>query len=238
MNQLKGTLYYYSANMRYSLLIFWSILLGIMLLSLIADLVIGGEGDNIYFSFALPLYLFAAIIGFWVVKNVIPFLVKMGVTRMNIYIGTGIVFILLALFNGVISNTLHTIITEVFDSNINSSFEITVDGRDLTGSAPLIELFAEDTWWNHFVIDVSFQFFCVAVSFLFGLVFYRYKLTGGAVMLGVLLFIFVYSITSGWLVDTILNILNDFSMIFFYQLFLAGLVIYLLTHLLLRRLTI
>lgn len=238
MNQLKGTLYYYGVNMRYALMIFWGILLGVMLLSMLADFILGGAEGNIYFSSGLPLYLFAIITGFWVVKNVIPFLVKMGVTRTTIYTGTGIVFILLVLFNGAIANLLQVVITEVFHSNISNSFELTVDGQSLTGSGGLIELFAEDTRWNHFIIDVSVQFICVAISFLIGLVFYRYKLIGGAIFLALLFALLTYSITSGWLADAILDIWSNLSMFFFYQLFLSGVLIYLLTIVLLRRLTI
>lgn len=238
MSQLKGTLYYYGVNMRYALTIFWSILLGLMVVSFLGDLIVGGGAGDVHFSFGFPLYLFATITGFWVVKNIIPFLVKMGITRMSIYIGTGIVFIALVLFNGAMANTWQMIVTNVFGSNISSSFEMTIDGQPITGSGGLIELFAEDTWWNHFIIDVSVQFVCVAVSFLFGLVFYRYKLIGGFILLGVLLVLFTYSITSGWFEDTVLHIWNNFSMFFFYKLFLTGLLIYLLTHLLLRRLTV
>lgn len=236
--QLKGTLYYYAVNMRYMLFIFWGIMLGILLLSLIGDFFIGSESMDIYYSFSFPTYIFAAAVGFWVVKNVIPYLVKMGITRAIIYLGTGIMFLLLVLFNGVIANIVEVLGTDVVGSNINSGFEITMDGKTISSTSTLIELFAKDTVWNRLVIDVSIQFFAIAVSFIFGMIFYRYKLFGGAAVLAVLLFIFIYSITSGWLYDTVVNIFSDFSMLFFYQLFGVAIVIYLITHFFLRRLTI
>src|SRR5699024_821824 len=87
-------------------------------------------------------------------------------------------------------------------------------------------------------IDVSIQFFALAVGFMFGMIFYRYKLIGGASVFALLLFIFIYSINSGWLYDTAVNIISNFSMLFLYQLFEVALVIYLLTHFLFRKLTI
>src|SRR5699024_11651235 len=100
--QLKGTLYYYAVNMRYMLMIFWGIMLGILLLSLISDILFGGDKMDIYYSFSIPTYAFAAAVGFWVVKNVIPYLVKMGLTRLIIYFGTGILFFFLVFFIGTI----------------------------------------------------------------------------------------------------------------------------------------
>lgn len=238
MSQLKGALFYYGVNMRYILFIFWGVLLGIIFLNIVTNLIIGMEGQNIYFSFGVPIYFFAAVMGFWIVRNVFPYLIKMGITRMNIYIGTGIVLIGLVLLNGIIANVLPLLVSSIPESNLESAFEITVDGHTTTGMGALIEQFAENTWWNRFVFDVSLEFFLVTVSFLFGLIFYRYQLIGGFTILGILLLIISYSISSGWFEDFIFDIASGFSMFFFYKLFLTGLLIYLLSHLLIRKLTV
>src|SRR5699024_8110041 len=96
--QLKGTLYYYAVNMRYMLMIFCGIMLGILLLSIVSDMLFGGDTMDIYYSFSIPTYAFAVAVGFWVVKNIIPYLVKMGITRLSIYLGTGIMFLFLVIF--------------------------------------------------------------------------------------------------------------------------------------------
>jgi len=236
--QLKGTLYYYAVNMRYMLMIFWGIMLGILLLSLVSDMLFGGDKMDIYYSFSIPTYAFAAAVGFWVVKNIIPYLVKMGITRLSIYLGTGIMFLFLVIFNGTIANTMEFLGSNIIGSDINSGVNITFGNKNISSTSALIELFAKDTLWNRFVIDVSIQFFALAVGFMFGMIFYRYKLIGGASVFALLLFIFIYSINSGWLYDTAVNIISNFSMLFFYQLFGVALVIYLLTHFLFRKLTI
>src|SRR5699024_10899651 len=237
--QLKGTLYYYAVNMRYMLMIFWGIMLGILLLSLVSDMLFGGDKMyiyysfsipsyafaasvvflvfkyiihyllkigitrfSIYYSFSIPMYAFAAAVGFWVVKNIIPYLVKMGITRLSIYLGTGIMFLFLVIFNGTNANTMEFLGSNIIGSDINSGVNITFGNKNISSTSALIELFAKDTLWNRFVIDVSIQFFALAVGFMFGMIFYRYKLIGGASVFALLLFIFIYSINSGWLYDT------------------------------------
>src|SRR5699024_1163743 len=122
--QLKGTLYYYAVNMRYMLMIFWGIMLGILLLSLVSDMLFGGDKMDIYYSFSIPTYACDAAVGFWAVKHIIPYLVKIGITRLSIYLRTGIMFLCLVILNGTIANTMEFLGSNRIGSDTNSGVNI------------------------------------------------------------------------------------------------------------------
>src|SRR5699024_8264220 len=157
--QFKGLLYYVYVNMRYSLIIFWLILCGILLLS-IGGNYIGSEDTTFYFTFSLPIYIFSMIMGHWMVNNVIPYTLKMGSTRMNIYLGYALMFILLSVFNAVIANTINSIITNVFgEASQMMEFTIT-EGNETTivNINHIADLVSENDWLHRVMIDTSISF--------------------------------------------------------------------------------
>lgn len=235
--QLKGTLYYYFASIKYSLMIFWMILGGVLVLSLGTEIIFGDQGTTVYFSFSAPVYIFAGIMGFWIVKNIIPYLIRMGSTRMNVFIATGISLTALVLFNALLSNTISSLVTGVFGDFSGGTFYVSGQEESVSFNH-LGELIGAYSIWSHIIIDSSIQLFFMSISFLFGLIFYRYKLIGGGAVLGVLLFIFIYSASAGWITDFALNIINNFSFVFFYQLAGVAIIIYGASIFLLRRLKI
>src|SRR5699024_11410813 len=123
-----------------------------------------------------------------------PYLVKMGITRLSIYLGTGIMFLFLVIFNGTIANTMEFLGSNIIGSDINSGVNITFGNKNISSTSALIELFAKDTLWTRFVIDVSIQFFDLAVGFMFGMIFYRFKLIMGASIFVLFLFFFIFCI--------------------------------------------
>src|SRR5690625_6808867 len=96
-NQLKGTLFYLYTNVRFTLIIFWIIISTILALSLITSYFMS-EG-TISFQLSFSVYVFCTIIGTWTVKNAIPYSIKLGSTRKNLYVSLGIYFLGFALFN-------------------------------------------------------------------------------------------------------------------------------------------
>jgi len=91
--ELQGVLYYYLTNVRHAFLIFWLVIVAIFILSIVLDALVGGDDMTIHFNLSFPIYIFAAALGFIVVKSTLPYLIKMGATRKIIYIGTVIFFI-------------------------------------------------------------------------------------------------------------------------------------------------
>ncbi|WP_010097193.1 hypothetical protein [Ornithinibacillus scapharcae] len=89
--QMNGLLYYLVTDIRHSMKIFWAILLSILVVSVtFAYFLLGFEDGKMAFGFPFATYFFCIITGFVTVKESIPFAIKMGATRKNIYIAIAI----------------------------------------------------------------------------------------------------------------------------------------------------
>ncbi|MGM8213748.1 hypothetical protein ACLIBH_13325 [Virgibacillus sp. W0430] len=243
--QIKGSLYYLTTHVMYSLKIFWIILLSILVVTIAFELVFVKDTTSvIVFNLAFPIYVFAAIVGQLTVKGYIPFLIKMGSTRKNLFTSIGIHFISIAAFNALFANTIHSIVTYMYKffggnsvSNNARSMFIISDGEQ-SFSFNHLAYFVQDTWMTRFVIDTSVSFFLLTAGFILGLVFFRYKLIGGFSFIGVIGLLFIIGMADGWLWDFLVTIFQNFSIIFFVQLVGVAFVLYILSFLLLRRITV
>lgn len=240
--QLKAFMYYAFVNIRYSLTIFWAICLGILLLSLGMDVIFGNDESAVYFSMSGPVYVFAAIMGYWSVQNILPYTVKMGSTRQNLYVGTGISFFLLCLGNALVANTIMQIMNTVYGSSESGgviSLEMTSEaGKSEVSFSHIGGLIGKDNWLDRVIIDTSISFFLLAVCFLIALVFYRYHLLGGFAFLGSLLLLFIFAISKGWVLDFMKDLYANFSFVFFYELALVAVGLYAITYLLIRKMPV
>ncbi|MBR3118513.1 hypothetical protein [Oceanobacillus profundus] len=224
--QINGLLYFFITDIRYSLMIFWTILLGILGVSLtISYFLLGVEDGSLYFMFQF-IYVYCGILGFITVRESIPFALKMGATRKNLFISLGLFFAAIALMKAVIANTLHTIILYFTDVTNLHTF----------GFMHVAQLM-EDTWVNRVIIDMSVMFLFLTVMFLTGLIFYRYGLLGGGIVVGIEVIILFVGIAQGWLIDFFTDLFSDLKLTLFLQIFGIGIVIYLISFLLIRRVT-
>ncbi|MEI3606408.1 hypothetical protein SPD48_11935 [Pseudogracilibacillus sp. SE30717A] len=235
--ELKGSLYYLQANLRYSFIIFWSIMIGTLALTILADLLIKSEEGIIAFNFSIPIYIFGAIFGFHIVKNVIPFLIKMGVTRKSLFISTGILLCGISLINSVIANTIHSSLERVYGDTMGGFISYS-DGNITLTITHFADLFMDSTWISRVFIDMSLTFFFISLTLILGLIFYRYGLIGGFGTLGVVMLMFILAISRGWVTSFFVKLFENFHFTFFYQLFAVGIIIYLLSFILMRRITI
>src|SRR5690625_349326 len=228
--QLKGSLYYLFANLRFSLIIFWIILGTLLLLTVVSAILI--PDSVISFSLWGPIYGFAAVIGYWTVKNTLPFLIKMGSTRKNLFVSMGLYAIGLSLLNAFIANTLNSIVTLTIgeEREIGSIF-VSDSGSTMTFNH-IGEFLGKNTWLMRVFIDTSISFFLLAAMFIVGLIFFRSGIVGGFSFLGAFVLLFIFGMSKGWLLDFFITIYNNFSFAFFYQLLLTGIVIYLISFLL------
>ncbi|RDW20861.1 hypothetical protein CWR48_04450 [Oceanobacillus arenosus] len=225
--QVKGLLYFYITDIRFSLTIFWTILLSTLVVTItIAYFLLGDGNTEFYFAFPFAIYVYAGISGFLMVKESVPFSLKLGATRKNIFISLGLFFIGLALFNAILANTLQSIIVKL----IGGTEIYTIN---LFHPAQLLG----DTWLNRVVIDTSFLFFLFSLLFVIGLLFYKYGLLGGGVVVGALAVILLLGLTQGWIIDFMTNVFADVELTFFYQMLGVGVLIYCISFLLLRRIT-
>lgn len=226
--QIQGMLYFCFTDARYSLMIFWTILLAILGVSLAISYFISTL-DETFFRFSLtgPIYVYCSILGYLTVKESIPFSIKLGATRKDIFISLGLFFTILSLGLALVANVLHELVLTFMNAI----------GVDIFGFLHPA-YFLEDTWMNRVIMDTAIMLFLFAVMFLIGLIFYKYGMAGGGSLLGVLLVVLLTGVAQGWLVDAVIELFSDFSMVFFYQMLGIGLVLYCISFLFLRRITV
>lgn len=226
--QLKGLLYLQAANGKHNFTIFWSILLTTTLVSIaIAALTMPNGDVNMTFSYSAAIYIYAMFVGFNSAKVYVRYALHLGATRKNIFVSTAVYFLGLAFISALflsITQQVITFITSVFH----------IDGFELIHPAQLLS----DTWLNRLIIDTSLMFFMLTALFLFGLFFYRYGLIGGGSLGAVLAILLLVGLGTDWLQETVLDIIETISIGFFGEVLLAGIIIYLVNWLLLRRITI
>ncbi len=235
--ELQGVLYYYLTNVRHAFLIFWLVIVAIFILSIVLDALVGGENMTIHFNLSFPIYIFAAALGFIVVKSTLPYLIKMGATRKIIYIGTVIFFIVFSSINALLANALNWLLRKLTKSEIGGGF-IYTNGEQTTTFNHIADFLERDNFLYQIIVDLSLSFFFITVFFIIGLMFYRFGLLGGFLFVGVIAFTFIYGMADGWLAEFFIDIFSDFTIAFFYQLALVGFGVYLLSFFLLRRYTL
>lgn len=226
--QLKGLLYFFVTDLRFSLFVFWSILLGTLMVTFgIAYFLMEGSSGKIGFALSIAVYIYCAITGFLMVKQSIPYSIKVGATRKNIFISLGIFFLGLSIAMG-------------FAINMIQSFMEFVNKEAGVESFIFMHLshLMDTTWLGKILIDTSIMFFLLSVLFVIGVFFYKYGLIGGGSIIAILtITIFVCS-AQGWLIDFIIHTAQTLNHLFFGKVLLTGLIIYSFSWIMMRKITI
>lgn len=226
--QVKGLLYFFLADMQRSFYIFWGILLGFVTLGvLIAAFLLTGDNDKMVMGLSIAVYIYSAIFGFHAVKQSIPFALKMGATRKNLYIGLGIFLLGLAVLQALIANLIQSIYEFICQLFSIHSLEF----------MSLAE-FLNNTWLTQFTIDATMIFFIMIIGLMLGLLFYKYGLPGGGGVIGVVMIVLLFGLAEGFLKDFFVHMGQSFNLASFFQLAGVGLVLYLLSWVFIRKITI
>ncbi|WP_174615958.1 hypothetical protein [Virgibacillus ihumii] len=226
--QIKGLLYFFVTDIRHSLIVFWTILLSILVVSFAFAIFLTSVEDGfMYFMLTAPIYVYCAILGFLTVKESVPFSIKMGATRKNLFISLGIFFFALSLAMSVAASVLQEIVNGITGAT----------GID-TFTFMHLAYFLENTWYTRIVIDTSVSFFFLSFMFIVGLIFYKYGFAGGGGFLGVLVVLLLIGIAKGWIIDFFMNLFADIELTFFYQMIGIGVVFYFISFVFLRKITI
>ncbi|GAA0597918.1 hypothetical protein GCM10009001_12550 [Virgibacillus siamensis] len=227
-NQIKGLLYFFVTDIRHSLTVFWTILLSILVVAFAFAIFLTSVEDGfMYFMLTAPIYVYCAILGFLTVKESVPFSIKMGATRKNLFISLGIFFFVLSLTMSVAASVLQEIVNGIAEAT----------GID-TFTFMHLAYFLENTWYTRIVIDTSVSFFFLSFMFIVGLIFYKYGFAGGGGFLGTLVLLLLISIAKGWIIDFFIDLFADIDLTFFYQMIGIGIVLYLISFVFLRKITI
>ncbi|WP_186576767.1 hypothetical protein [Aquibacillus kalidii] len=216
--QIKGLLYFFVTDLRYSFIIFWSILTAVNIVSLITSYLLLNVTDSfMYLTNSIATYIYVGILGFITVKESLPFSLKMGATRKSYFLSIGTFFVGLSFFLATLENIYHIVLTSVNKA-------LGIDNFYLFHLASLVG--KGDSLLYRFSIDVFILFFGLSSMFLLGLVFHRYGQIGGLGILGVLVILLLVFAGTGGLMDLIKTIISNPSFHYFTIIFAIGLVFY------------
>ncbi|WP_217589693.1 hypothetical protein [Lentibacillus saliphilus] len=229
MRQIKGIMYFFITGARYNFTIFWAILLSTMFVSLLIAYFVGEMSHDMTMVFAVSaaVYIYCSIMGYSTVKEAIPHLLKLGATRKNLFIGLGASFLCLAFLKAVLTSGVHVVVTWLTDM-----FQI--DGYQLIHPAELIG----NTLINRIVIDTAVMFFILASMFVLGLLFYKFGLLGGGIVISALVITFLVGLAAGTIPDIAIKLYETRALMQFVWLFLIGFGLYAVSWSMLRHITI
>jgi len=234
--ELKGSLYMIYSNYFYSLITFWSVLIGIVGISIVFAYIY--PGSESYFTISAPSYFYGPIIGVMIVTGVLPYLIKLGVTRFSLFLAIGIFGVIVTIVNSVVIQGIQKILSLIFKQTENGQL-LLANGESTLILNHIGESFTVDAWWTRIVIDTSLAFLFLAIAFFIALIFYRYGKLGGFLFLAAIAAIMIFGMSNGGFLYQILErIFTTFSFHYFYYLYGIGIVIYGLSYIILHRLTI
>ncbi|MEN2768272.1 hypothetical protein [Ornithinibacillus xuwenensis] len=227
-NQIKGLLYFFATDIRHSITIFWSILLFVLVVALTFAYFLFQSTDS-YMAFGFPfgIYFYCLILGFITVKQSIPFAIKMGATRKSLYVSLGIFFLFIAVAKALLANTLQQLVQVIIDKTNFDSFMFLHPA-----------MLMEDTWINRVLLDSAIMFLFLVLMFIMGLIFYKYGVLGGGAVAGVLAILLLIGLANGSLVEFIIEFFQNIDMFFVAQLLGLGLLLFLISFVFIRRITI
>ncbi|NBJ70125.1 MULTISPECIES: hypothetical protein [Clostridia] len=223
----KGLVYFFVVELRRPLIIFWTILFPILFVSLAFSYYLSQiEQGPLFFSLTGPLYVFFSIWGFICIQEFIPFSIKIGATRKQIWSAIGVFFLGLAVVQAIFASIIQEVVWEIMEW-------IGIDAFRFLHPA----FFVTENWYTRIMIDVGIFTFLFVISYLIGVVFYKYGLLGGGSLLGAILLVLLMTIATGWLGEFVGEIISDMSAIFYIQMFAVGIALYLCSWLFLRKIT-
>ncbi len=237
IQDIKGVFHFLMVNIRHPFIIFWMIVIAFYIISLTLTFILGAEG--VLFQASFPIYIFCAVVGLWLVKNTVPYLIKLGVTRKLIFLSYGLFFILLAIVQSVLANFLMRFTTLTGKTAIGGHVFFESGSTDASFAFyHLSQFLPKDIFLTQVIVDVIVCFAGLSLTFLIGLIFYRYGLVGGFSFLATLFLLFIGSIAKGYFVDLVKYIVNNYTLTIYFALFGCSVVIYAISYFFLRRLTI
>ncbi|WP_066188008.1 MULTISPECIES: hypothetical protein [Gracilibacillus] len=227
-HQIKGMLYYYTQGVLHSTKIFWTILVAIILtMNIICYLLLDVADFEMYFAIPFATYTNVAIVSYQLIKGNVPFGLKMGATRKNIYIMQLYFMVLYSFAMAVAASTFRQIIEWLQQWAGITNYQFVHPAMALT-----------DNWAMRIVVDTLVMFFLMAALYLIALIFYRTGLLGGGILLGAMLVTVLFGVFEGWMIDLVMNVIPNVDFMSFVILFAIGIVFSLIGFPFMRRITI
>ncbi|WP_040978955.1 hypothetical protein [Oceanobacillus jeddahense] len=227
-NQIKGMFYAYSTEVIRTAKIFLSIFTGMIIISaIICYLLLGVDEFKMYFAIPFGTYFNVGVVGVLLVKNSVPFGLKMGATRKNMYLMHLYFIVAYSFIMAFLGSTLQQVTEWLFQA-------VGVTNYIYVHPAMLLT----DNWAMRIVVDTFVMIFIMALLYLIGLIFYRTGLIGAGSLLGVLLVVVLYGVFEGWLIQAAVDLFSNVTLMTFVTIFLIGLMFYLISFPFMRKITI
>ncbi|MFD1416740.1 hypothetical protein [Oceanobacillus jeddahense] len=227
-NQIKGMFYAYSTEVIRTAKIFLSIFTGMIIISaIICYLLLGVDEFKMYFAIPFGTYFNVGVVGVLLVKNSVPFGLKMGATRKNMYLMHLYFIAAYSFIMAFLGSTLQQVTEWLFQA-------VGVTNYIYVHPAMLLT----DNWAMRIVVDTFVMIFIMALLYLIGLIFYRTGLIGAGSLLGVLLVVVLYGVFEGWLIQAAVDLFSNVTLMTFVTIFLIGLMFYLVSFPFMRKITI
>ncbi|UFU00025.1 hypothetical protein KO561_03405 [Radiobacillus kanasensis] len=225
--QLKAMLYFYVTDMRKQFTIFWMILMSIVVVSLIMATTMPDFWEA-YLTISIPVYTFSGVAGFKIIKESLPFTIKMGGTRSSYFVSIGMFMLGYSIIAAFITNVVHSLSMLVMDI-------LKLDNLQIMHPTALMG--QEDVWLYRFGIDFYLNFFFIATLFILGLIFYKFGIVGGFLTLGVFALLNAVAIASGELIELGEVVIFQSEVSHYLVLFGIGAFLYVISWSLLRRIS-
>lgn len=209
-------------------MIFWSITIISIILGLIGGyLLLGIEGSNMFFGLSFAVYIFCAILSFRFVNEFIPFAIKLGATRKNIFISIGMYFLTIGIGSAVFVNILHEAIMAIAKQLSITTFQFIHPAQLLT-----------NTWMYRVVIDIAFILLILVIMYLIGLLFYKYGLIGAGSVISLIGVLTLFGFAQGILTDLLIDLVKSMTLGFHYQIMALAVILYCMTWIFMKKITI
>lgn len=199
--QLKAGIQYMIYDYRYSLTVFWSVLISTSILLFVVAL--SFENGYMNLAFGAAAFIYCGISGFQMTKETLPFFLKLSSTRKNFLTVAFVFSLLLSLF----MSSLAVLLTKLFNYPPKlfrvENFEILY----MSGFSTLGQ-----SWYYELFLNFVLCFFVLSIGFLLSSLFYRLGLIGGFSGLAVIIILFLIPNTGKYIFDLFIiweeNLLN------------------------------
>src|SRR5699024_789638 len=152
---------------------------------------------------------------YYIIKNWLPFVIKVGATRKNIFVSFALYFTSLAIISSLIALVIQEVLTPLatwLDLDIFSFMHLAN--------------FLNGAWYERLFIDIILCLFLFAISFLLGIINYRYGLVVSLSFIALLFIIVTLGLFSGWMGDFFIYLYNNFDLLLFAKMGILTMIIY------------
>ncbi|GAA0340247.1 hypothetical protein GCM10008967_33260 [Bacillus carboniphilus] len=223
--QMKAVLTFSLFDIRQPLTIFWSVLIGFMLLGTGISFTLG-QGTIMIFSSSVAVYIFCGISGFLTVRDTFPYNLKMGGTRRNYFVGISLYFLLLA----IVMSAFHNVMITIFDKLVDV---LKINGIQFFHFSTLTGL--QDTWILRFFIDGVLALFVLIFFFFLGVMFFRFGLIGGYSVIAICAIAIILPQGRDRLIEFFIGFATNDAILQYIWLLGIGVVLLFITRLIMRK---